>query len=51
LADPLRDEPRMLDEIGCRIDDAGDQDLVVGDFRTAQIFPFMRMAGIGRLER
>ena len=33
------------------INDAGDQDLVVGDFCAAQILPFMRMARIGRLER
>ncbi len=28
----LRHEPRMLDEIGRRIDDAGNEDLVVGNF-------------------
>ncbi|MFL5268555.1 MAG: hypothetical protein ACJ8AH_18495 [Stellaceae bacterium] len=51
MADPLRDQPRMLDEIRGRVDDAGDQDLVVRDFRTAQVFPFMRVTRVGRLER
>src|SRR5215469_18388597 len=51
VADPLRDQPGMLDKIGCRVDDPGDQDLVVGDFCTAQILPFMRVARIGSLER
>src|SRR5665213_1672664 len=31
-ADALRDEPRMLDEIRGRVDDAGNEDFVVGDF-------------------
>src|SRR5215469_2076084 len=40
IADPLRDQPRMLDKIGRRVDDPGDQDFIVGDLRIAQIFPF-----------
>jgi hypothetical protein len=51
MANPLRDQPRMLDEIGCRVDHPGYQYLVVGDFCTAQIFPLVRMPRIGRLER
>ena len=39
MADPLRNQPRMLDEIRRRIDDPGDQDLVIGNFLAAQQNP------------
>src|SRR6516162_5908464 len=51
LADPLGDEPGMLDEIGRRVDDPGNQDLVVRYVLFAQILPFMRVPRIGRFER
>ena len=48
--DALRHEARMLDEVGGRIDDAGDQDLVVGNVDRLEILPFMLVARIGALE-
>src|SRR6516165_3288706 len=44
MADPLGDQPRMLDEIGRRIDDPRNEDLVIGNFLVAQILPLMRVA-------
>jgi hypothetical protein len=49
-ADALRDEARMLDEIGRRVDDAGNEDLVVGDFDRLEVFPFVVVARIGGLD-
>jgi len=47
----LGDEARVLDEIGRRIDEAGHQDLVVGDPGLLQILPLMGMARVGRSKR
>ena len=41
----------MLDEVRRRINHPRYEDLIVGDFRAAQILPLMGMAGIGRFER
>ena len=49
--DPLRDQFRVLDKIGRRIEAARHQDRIVGDFLALQILPFMRMAGISGLEQ
>src|SRR6266481_5179254 len=46
VADPLREQPRMLDEIGRRIDHPRYEDLVVGNFRLPQILPLVRVPGI-----
>ena len=42
---------RVLDEIGRRVEAAGHQDHIVGDLLALQIFPFMRVARVGRLEQ
>jgi hypothetical protein len=41
----------MLNEIGRRIDDPGDKDLVLRNFLVAQILPLMSVPGIGRFKR
>ena len=40
----------MLDEIRRRIDDAGNEDLVVGDFYRLEVLPFVVVARIGGLD-
>src|SRR5438045_4316332 len=47
----MSDEPGVLDKIRRRVDAARHQDFVIGDFGALQIFPFMRMARVGRLEQ
>ena len=47
----LRDEFRMFNVIRLRLDDAGTDDFVVGDFRVFEESPFVRMAWIRRLEK
>ena len=48
--DTLRDQPRVLDEVGCRVEHAGDQHLVVGDADRREVFPFMLVARVGGLD-
>src|SRR5215831_188981 len=50
-ADPLRDELRMLDEVGLRLDDAWNQNLSFGQLHGLEQLPFVRVAGICRLDR
>ena len=47
--DTLLHKVGMFDEIGGRIDDAGDEDFVVGNvsFAVAENGPFMAVAGVG----
>src|SRR5271166_994171 len=40
----------VLDKIGLRFDDTGDQHLAVGQFHVLEDLPFMRMTRVGRLE-
>ena len=47
LDDAVGDKLGMFDEIGCRIDDAGNNHLAVGKFDVAPDLPFMPVARIG----
>src|SRR6266849_4139231 len=49
--DPLGDELRVLDEIGFRLDHAGDQHFAFGQLDRLENLPFVGMTGIGGLER
>ena len=46
----LRHQARMFDEVADRVDDAGRQNLVVGNRACLPDFPLMRMARIGGFE-
>ena len=48
--DPLCDEARMLDEVVGRIDDAGNEDRVVGDRGVLPVPPLVVVARVGSLE-
>ena len=49
-ADALRDQARMLDEIRGRIDDARNENFVVGNLDCLEIFPLVLVARIGGLD-
>ena len=47
---PLGDELGMLDEVVGGFNDAGNQDLVLGNYRMLPCLPFMSVARVGRLK-
>src|SRR5712692_9864651 len=49
-ADPLRDELRMLDEIGLRLEHAWDQHLALGELHGLEDLPLVRVTRISGLE-
>ena len=50
-ADALRDQLRVLNKVGLRLDHARDQHFALGQFHILENRPFMRMAWVGGLER
>ena len=49
-ADALRHQARMLQHVRLHVDDAGDEDLVVGDRQLAEVLPLVLVPGVGGLE-
>src|SRR5262249_14993101 len=50
VANALGHEPRVLNEIGRRVDHSWDQHLVVGNAGLFQVLPLVLMAGVGGFE-
>jgi hypothetical protein len=51
IADPLCDQAWMLNEIGGRVDHAGNEHLILGDFDAFEVFPLMGMCRISGFEQ